>query len=156
MDTIYNALNDSWEKQKEVMGLKSFYPYYGNIMTPISRFDMDSLMTSHTAGLKYFWVVTKYVGKTHTLGAIHKLCQGRRLDFKSTGAKLLICAQKQTSNRTFAMISSFFPKINGCQAPVAPVLTVPLICEARAHNLAIVIGCLKVVFFLRENYPFKN
>ena len=54
VDTIYNALNDSWEKQKEEMGLKSFYPYYGNIMTPISRFDMDSLMTSHTAGLKYF------------------------------------------------------------------------------------------------------
>jgi len=50
VDTICNALNDSWEKQKEEMGLKSFYPYYGNIMTPISRFDMDSLMTSHTAG----------------------------------------------------------------------------------------------------------
>ena len=40
--------------------------------------------------------------------------QGRHQVFKSTGAKLLFCAQKQTSNRIFGVISSFFPKINGC------------------------------------------
>ena len=69
-------------------------------------------------------------------------------------ASLLLCAQKQTSNRIFAMISSFSPKsmgdkrhvlkIDGCQAPVAPVLTAPLTYKSIVKNGSKIVKVISV------------
>ena len=59
------------------------------------------------------------------------------------GAKLLLCAQNQTSNCIFAMISSFFPKINGCQNTCPQNWRVPVTRGTRANGAPVVYNKVK-------------
>ena len=45
MDKIISVLNKSWEAKKENLGLKTYYPFYGNVMSCLTFFDMKGLMT---------------------------------------------------------------------------------------------------------------
>ena len=46
MDKIIRVLNKSWEAKKENLGLKTYYPFYGNVMSCLNFFDMKGLMTN--------------------------------------------------------------------------------------------------------------
>ena len=46
MDKIIHVLNKSWEAKKENLGLKTYYPFYGNVMSCLTFFDMKGLMTN--------------------------------------------------------------------------------------------------------------
>ena len=46
MDRIIHVLNKSWEAKKENLGLKTYYPFYGNVMSCLNFFDMKGLMTN--------------------------------------------------------------------------------------------------------------
>ena len=46
MDKIISVLNKSWEAKKENLGLKTYYPFYGNVMSCLTFFDMKGLMTN--------------------------------------------------------------------------------------------------------------
>ena len=46
MDKIIQVLSKSWEAKKENLGLKTYYPFYGNVMSCLTFFDMKGLMTN--------------------------------------------------------------------------------------------------------------
>ena len=46
MDKIISILNKSWEAKKENLGLKTYYPFYGNVMSCLTFLDMKGLMTN--------------------------------------------------------------------------------------------------------------